>query len=158
MLVFMKWPLMLLTLCALPLAAGAADGSGEILLPSKAAALEGPDAKYDDGAEFKCIRNWKSTNVVLRWSFDVPAKAAYRVYVTYAAPNDATGCEAELATGNQVAKFMVKTTGDWRKFVETDLGPILLRKPGPAELTIRVTRKMGGSVWDFRSLRLVPEK
>ncbi len=157
MLLFVKRVLIPLMLLAIPFATFAADEAKEILLPTKDAKMEGPDVRYDDGAEYKCIRSWKSTNVVLTWSFNVPAKAAYRIFVTYAAPNDANGSEAEIATGGQVARFFLQPTGDWRKFVERDLGPILLRKPGPAELTVRVTRKAGGSVWDFRSLRLVPE-
>jgi hypothetical protein len=158
MLLPMKQVVAMLMLCALPFATLATEEAKDVFLPTKDARIEGPDAKYDDGAEFKCVRNWKSTNIVLRWSFNVPAKAAYRIFVTYAAPYDGEGCEAEVATGSQIARFTVRATGDWRKFEERDLGPILLRQPGPAELSVRVTKKMGGSVWDFRSLRLVQEK
>lgn len=157
MLVAMKQAFAMQMICAIAFAAFAADEAKEIFLPAKDAKIEGPDVRYDDGADYKCMRAWKSTNVVLTWSFNIPAKAAYRIFVTYAAPNDANGCEAEIATGGQVARFFVQPTGDWKKFAERDLGPILLRKPGPAELTVRVTRKVGGSVWDFRSLRLVAE-
>jgi hypothetical protein len=135
----------------------AAEKPGAIDLPAKTAKIAGPDAAYDEGSEYRCIRSWKTTNVVLRWSFTIPAKGAYRMFINYSAPHTSDNSEALIECGNQRASFFVKSTGDWRRFVEADLGPILFRKPGEAELTLRVTAKMPGSVWDFRSLRLVPE-
>lgn len=134
----------------------AADEPKEILLPASQAKIEGK-ARYDDSPANKCIRYWDGTNIVLRWSFNVPARAAYRVFVTYCTPGGGPGNEAEVAVGSQVAKFQYEATGGWGKFEEKDIGPLLLRTPGPAELSVKITKRKGHA-WDFRSVRLVPER
>jgi hypothetical protein len=152
----MKHVLALLVFCGVTAVASAADEPKEILLPTSQAKIEGK-ARYDDAPSQKCVRYWDGTNIVLRWSINVPARAAYRVFVTYAAPDGATGNEAEVAVGNQIAKFQLKGSGGWGMFAEQDIGPVLLRTPGPAELSVKITKRKGPA-WDFRSVRLVPER
>ena len=131
--------------------------AADIVLPAQAAKLEGRDAIYDDAAAYKCIRHWKNTNIVARWSFDVPAKAAYRVFVTYACPPELSGSEIEIMAGTQRATGQVQSTGAWNTYKEFDLGPVILRKTGPLEFVLRVARIPRGSAWDLKGVRLVPE-
>lgn len=152
----MTHALALLVLFALSAAGVAADEPREILLPTSQAKIEGK-ARYDGSPGNQCVRYWDGTNIVQRWAITVPARAAYRVFVTYSAPDSSQGNEAEVVVGSQVAKFLLKGTGGWGTFAEQDIGPVLLRTPGPAELSVKITKRKG-TAWDFRSLRLVPER
>ncbi len=135
----------------------AADDSRIILLETKDAKIEG-GGRYDDTNGYKCIRDWKTTNVVARWNFDVPAKGSYRVLLTYACPRDGDGSEIEVNVGTQRANGLTESTGNWTTFKEFDLGPVLLRRPAATELSVKATRAAHGSVWDLRSVKLVREE
>lgn len=131
--------------------------AADIALPTKAAKLEGQPAYYDDATGYKCIRHWRNTNITARWTFDVPAKSAYRVFLTYACPPDITGSGIEVTVGPQRATGFTQSTGGWNRFKEFDLGPVLLRKPGQTELVVRITSIVRGNGFDLQSVRLVPE-
>ena len=137
----------------------AADGSRTNILDTKNATLEGPNARYDGGPDFHCIRDWKNTNIVARWNFDVPAKGAYRVLLTYACPTNLFGSEIEVTVGSQRAGGFTESTGTWITFKEFDLGPLLLRKPGTTEVAVKITRILNKSgAWDLRTVKLVREE
>lgn len=150
--VFAMCVLCLFPACLLP----AADDSRVILLPTGEAKVSG-GARYDDGAAYKCIRDWRTTNVVARWAFTLPARGAWRVLLTYACPPESAGSAFEVVAGEQRANGFTRSTGNWTTFKEHDVGPILLRKPGAHELVVRVTRQTGGSVWDLRHVKLARE-
>jgi hypothetical protein len=149
-------PALLFFCAALRLLAAAGD---VIALDSKNARIEDRDgsAKYEDIANRRCVGFWHGTNVVVTWKFDVPEKGAYRVIVVYAALVPEPGSEIEVNVANQRANGLAKPTKDWGKFEELDLGPVLLRKTGPAEVTVKVTRMSGGHGLNLRAIRLVRE-
>lgn len=128
-----------------------AQASEEIVLLAKDAKIDGPTAKYDPAA--KAIRYWGSTNVIVSWSVQLPARGSYRIFMTYAAPKPAT--EGELSIGELRTKFLPVSTGGWGKYSEQDIGPVLLRKPGSVELSLQLTKPASG--WDFQKVRLVKE-
>ena len=132
------------------------DDARTILLETKDAVIEG-DARYDGGADFHCLRDWKSTNVVARWQVNIPAKGAYRVLLTYACPHPSAGSTIEVDVGTQRASGFTESTGSWQTFKEFDLGPVLLRKPGQTELSVKATYAAHGSVWDLRCVKLARE-
>lgn len=131
--------------------------AADIVLPAKTAALNGKEAIYDDAPGYKCIRHWKNTNITASWKFEVPKKAAYRVFMTYACPPDLIGSEIEITAGTQRATGIVQSSGGWNRYKEFDLGPLIFRKTGPLEIVIRATRINRGTAWDLQSMRLVPE-
>jgi len=126
----------------------------EIVLPAKDAKLAGPDAKYENA--YKAICSWRNTNIVATWTVQIPAKGAYRVFLTYSTLATSAGNEAEITIGNQRAAFSIAATRGWDDYAEHDIGPVLLRNPGSAELSLKVT-KIKTKVWNVRMLRLVKE-
>ena len=134
----------------------AAGDSRTIVLDTKDAKVESHRAYFDAGTRH-CVRDWKDTNTIVRWKFDVPAKGAYRVLLTYACPQNIAGSEIEVSVGPQHANATTQSTGDWDTFKEFDLGPVLLRKPGPCELSVKATRAAGINVFDLRTVKLVKD-
>jgi len=132
----------------------AADGATEIILAAKDAKVEGP-AAYQS---FANAVGWNNTNAVVSWTVQLPAKGAYRVFLTYATPHaQATNDFAELSLGNQKAVFEIEPTQGWHDQVEHDIGPLLVRSTGSAELTVRLTKVVRAKVWNLRAIRLVKE-
>lgn len=136
------------------------DPPGTIVLDAKDAKIEnnGGSARYETAPNRLCIGYWGSTSTVVRWSFEVTQKAAYRIIMVQACGPDSPGSRFEVLVGNQRATGDVETTGDWGRFVDLDIGPILLRKPGTCELSVRGIFKPGRSVMNLRAVKLVPEK
>jgi len=135
----------------------AAQAADEIVMEAGAAKIDGPDARYDDKPGTKAIRYWNNTNVVVSWSVQIPARGAYRVLLTYASPQkDPDSNQAEISIGNQTTTFSPVSTGGFGNYAEQDIGPVLLRKPGQAEVKLRFIR-MKSLGWDFQKIRLVKE-
>ncbi len=131
-----------------------------IVLDAKDAKIEQPQdgmAKYETIPNRLCIGFWHSTNIVARWSLNVPAKSAYRVVAVLSCMKGSEGAQFEVRVAGQRAAGFVPSTDDWGRFVELDLGPVLLRKPGPAELTVQAITMPHGSAMNLRAVRLVPE-
>lgn len=145
---------MVLTL--LSLVGGAADAPPSLVLDGSAAKVTG-GARYDGSAQQRCIRYWGKTNVVATWSVAVPARGTYRVFATYSCDPHVAGSSYEIQIGNQKANGVVQGTERWGVFKEFDLGPVLFRKPETVEVSLRGTKVVRGTLWDLRSLRLVPE-
>ena len=136
--------------------AGTADA---ITLDAKSATIEDPthEAKYESGGDRMCVGFWHTTNVVVRWTCDVPRKGAYRVILVHAAQISDPGSEVEVTVDGQRANGFVKPTGDWGRFEDADLGPVILRKPGQVEVTVKVTRFWAGRGMNLRAVRLERE-
>lgn len=129
-----------------------------IVLKARDAMVAGPEAKYESGGARDCIGFIHSTNVTITWKFDLPQRGAYRVFVLYSTGPKLGGGAFEVTAGGQRADGSPVDTGDWGNFKELDLGPILLRKPGPTELVVRPTRLVNNRhVMNLRSVKLVPE-
>ena len=103
------------------------------------------------------IGHWNSTNSVARWKVTVPAKATYRVILTIGCDGNNAGSEVVVEMGGQRATGVVPNTGGWSTMQDQDLGPILLRKPGDYELTVRATKRPHSAVMNLKAVKLVPE-
>lgn len=155
----MKSPLALLfasLLAAWALEVFAEEAPRVLTLETRDAKREG-GGRYDPDPKYRCIRDWLQTNMIARWTFDLPARGTYRVIAVYACDPKVAGSTFEIEIGNQKANGTVQSTDRWENFKEYDLGPVLLRKPGPLSVTVRVTRIPRGTAWDLRLLRLVPD-
>ena len=149
-----RWLPVLLWLWASLLRAG--DAPGSLLLEAGASKVTG-GARYDGAPQNRCIRYWGSTNVVATWRVAVPARGTYRVFATYSCDPKVAGSSYEIQIGSQKANGAVQGTERWGVFKEFDLGPVIFRKPETVEVVVRGTRISRGTLWDLRSLRLVPE-
>ncbi len=138
---------------------GAAETNEAIVLDSKDAVIDaaGGKAQYESKEDRRCVGYWESTNVVVRWTTTVPAKGAWRVAVEYAAQLPDPGPEVEVVAGNQRASGILRPTGDWGKFVLADLGPILFRKAGSIEVTVKTISLCRGHGINLRGVRLMRE-
>ena len=58
--------------------------------------------------------------------------------------------------GHWDATGFVPATGDFQKFAELDLGPLMVRKPGKIDVTVQVTRIERKDAMNLRAVKLVP--
>jgi hypothetical protein len=132
--------------------------AGDIVLEAVNAKVNaaGSGAKFEPGSDRRCIGFWKSTNVTVSWTVQIPERATYRVVFIYATIAPAPP-EVEVTVGGQRANGFAKPTGDWGKFEEADLGPVMVRKPGTVEVVARVTRMVGANAVNLRAVKLVKE-
>lgn len=139
-------------------AASAADPDGTIFLAAKAATLSGGGTiRFQGETNRICIGHWNGTSNTVSWTFRVPEKKTYRLFITFSCDNGQAGSKFEVAIANQIVGGTVSGTGNWGKFEEMDLGPVMLRKPGEVELVIRPTRVARNAVMNLRQVKLVPE-
>lgn len=138
----------------------AEEPAGSVVLEAVSAKIiraAGDTAKFETAGDRRCVGYWHSTNTVVRWTFELKERATFRVVLVYASQCPEPGPEVEVTAGAQKANGFVKPTGDWGKFTEQDLGPVLLRKPGTVEVAARVTRMCGERGVNLRAVKLVKE-
>ena len=130
-----------------------------ILLKARDAKVGGGgEAKYESGGARDCIGFIHSTNTTITWTAQIPTRGAYRVFAIYSTGPKLGGGAFEILIGGQRADGSPVDTGDWGNFKELDLGPVLLRKPGPVEVVVRPTRLINNRhVMNLRAIKLVPE-
>lgn len=100
---------------------------------------------------------WLSIDGVVQWKTSVPARGTYRVVASLACPADSAGAEFVVDVGTQRANGTVPVTGSWTNYVDLDLGPVILRQPGPIDVVVRAIRKPRYAVMNLREIRLVAE-
>lgn len=137
----------------------AAATNDEITLPAVSATIDagGCKAKYEPGDNRRCVGFWDTTNVVVKWRCDIPARGAYRILLVYAAQVSEPGPTLEVIAGDQRADGIAKPTGDWGRFTELDLGPVVFRKPGTIDIFVRAIRLCSNHGVNLRAMRLVRE-
>lgn len=113
--------------------------------------------RFEEKPGFQNIGAWNNTNAVVRWNAAELPKGTYRVRIVFACANDNPGSAFEVNVGGQRANFTVLPTGGWTVFQEADLGPVIIRKTGPAEVTARITRIPHRWAINLRTIRLEPE-
>lgn len=152
----MKRSRLLVLALALGFEASAAD---TIMLKARDAVVGGDgQGKYEAGPARDCIGFWHSTNTTVSWSFDLTNRGTYRVLMVYSTGPKLGGGAFEVNVGGQRADGSAIDTGDWGCFMELDLGPVMLRKPGRLELVVRPTRLVNNRhVMNLRGVKLVPE-
>lgn len=153
----MKTFVAMISLVLTALVARADDPPGTILLDGKDATLTGGGIRYQPSSDRRCIGFWNGLTNTVGWKVTIPEKRTYRIFVTQSCLDPQAGSEFEVAFAGQQASGIVKGSGDWSKFVELDLGPVMVRKPGTYELIIRPTRVPRSTVMNLRSVKLVPE-
>ena len=125
--------------------------------------LEAINARVTGSARYESttrnIGYWNSPTVHVSWSTNVSVPGTYRVRIVYACQTKSGGATYNVVLGNQKANGTVRETGSgWHTYVEEDLGPVLLRKPGPLTVEVVPTSKPGMAVMNLRKLILVREE
>lgn len=142
------------------LTALAADPPGTIVLHARDAELEslGKGIAFNNPTGRVYIGSWKSTESSARWAVDYPSRAAYRVILVAGCDATNAGSTVQVDTAGQSATGTIPSSGAWGQFVDVDLGPILVRKPGPTNLTVRATRIARFATMNLKAVKLVPER
>lgn len=115
----------------------------------------GPKLETIGGAQN--IGFWNSIDGLVAWKTNLPARGTYRVIAVVSCPKGVNGSEFVVDVGNQRANGIVPATGAWTNYVDVDLGPVILRQPGPLDVVVRAIRKPKSAVMNLREIRLVPE-
>lgn len=147
-----------LIVLVLAIIASAADPSTTLVFKARDAIIEGGGrARFENGPAQQNIGVWDSTSTVIRWTNAVAAKGTFRVKLVYSCSDNDAGSSFEVSVGSQRATGVTSGTHGWTNFVELDLGPVILRKPGLVEVSFRVTKIVKRWGINVRELRLVPD-
>ena len=115
----------------------------------------GPKLETSGGVQN--VGYWQSIDGLLVWKTNLPARGTYRVVAVVGCAKGSEGGEFVVDVGNQRANGIVPNTGTWTNYVDLDLGPVILRQPGPLDVVVRGIRKPKGALMNLREIRLVPE-
>lgn len=155
----MKAALLILATCLCALPAARAESAAALAFAARDAKVEGAgSAKFETNPDQQNIGVWDSTNTVIRWTAAAVAKGTYRVRVVLSCAPESAGSDYEVTVGNQRANGVVPATGGWTRYEEADLGPVVLRKAGPVDVALRVTRIQRRFAINVRAVKLVPEQ
>lgn len=147
----MKWTgIVLLPLLAAAVALGQQTDDDRIVLPARDARIEGAAKLMGDR-----IGAWDSLAARVVWTTMVARAGTYRVFFEYACPMNCAGTEFDVLVGTQRANGTIVGTAGWTHFTKLDLGPVLIRKPGPCRVEVVPTRSpRTRSLMDLRSVTL----
>lgn len=138
------------------LSANAVAAPETIALEASAAKVTG-SARYEPTTQN--IGYWNSIASRVTWTTSVAVAGTYRVHIVYACQDKAAGGTYDVNVGNQKANGTVRATGtSWHTYLEEDLGPVLLRKPGPLSVEVVAKSKPGQAVMNLRRILLVREE
>ena len=140
-------------------AAWAAEPRGTIVLPARAAELDavGKGIAFNNPTSRVYIGSWKSTESSARWQVDYPSRAAYRVILVAGCDATNAGSTVQVDTAGQTATGTIPSSGAWGQFVDVDLGPVLVRRPGVTSLVVRATTIARFAAMNLKAVKLVPE-
>lgn len=110
----------------------ASDGS--ITLPASEAALHGRTLRFESGANRDNIGFWTEAKDWVDWSFKVSRPGRFSVRAEIAALG-AGGFEVTL--GTHTLKAVAPVTGDYGRFVTTELGLVEIPAVGTATLAVK---------------------
>lgn len=115
----------------------------------------GGPTKYFANAAQDCIGHWTSTNATATWPFDLKERGTFRVVALISRENGVSDSDFVVEVGDQRAGGTIKGTGGWFTFQEFDLGPVILRKPGPVKVVVRLTTTPRSGAMNLRAVRLI---
>lgn len=138
------------------LAARAQTTNATIELRARDAAIGGGGpTKYFTNPAQDCIGHWTSTNAAATWTFDLKERGTFRVVALIGRENSVGDSDFVVEVGDQRAGGTIRGTGGWFTFTEFDLGPVILRKPGPVKVTVRLTTTPRSGAMNLRAIRLI---
>jgi len=136
---------------------GVTARAGETIeLPAKDAVISGNGHAHLKDAAIPEIAGWDSTNSIVTWKISEVPKGTYKVIAVYSCDDMNAGSKLAVTVGNQHADFVVESTTTWMNYKEADLGPVMIRRPGPVDVTVRITDKPHRFGINLRALKLVP--
>ena len=107
---------------------------GSIKLPAVEAILHGRTLRFESGANRGNIGFWTDAEDWVEWPFKVNRPGRFNVRAEIAA----LGAGAfEVTVGQQTLRAAAPVTGDYGKFVTTDLGRVEIRTAGAATLAVK---------------------
>lgn len=136
---------------------GAHAATGDVIRCRAAAAAVSGGLKVEGKSGAPNVGYWLSIDGVVQWKTNLPARGTFRVVATLACPADSAGAEFVVDVGTQRANGTVPATGSWTNYTDLDLGPVILRQPGPIDIVVRAIRRPHYAVMNLREIRLVPE-
>jgi alpha-L-fucosidase len=107
---------------------------GSITLPASEATLRGRTLRFESGANRDNIGFWTDPEDWVEWPFKVNRPGRFNVRAVIAALG-AGGFE--LTVGQQTLRAAAPVTGDYGKFVTTDLGRVEIPTAGAATLAVK---------------------
>lgn len=144
-------------LISLAATAFAADPPGTILLTAKSVIRSGWAEGSPSWNNAGVIGHWDKTNKVSTWKVTISERKTFRIFLESSCDDSNAGSTFELSIGGQIIRGTQESTGAFNTPRITDLGPILIRKPGDLELVVRPIKITRSALMNLKSVKLVPE-
>ncbi|MCP4708374.1 MAG: HEAT repeat domain-containing protein, partial [Planctomycetes bacterium] len=130
------------------------DALSSIVGRARQAEIHGSGAMFEAGSNRNCIGSWSNVEAWVSWEVEVAQAGAYVVVVSQSSVSNEAGSEYVVAVGDRQLEGVVKSTGDWGRFEEVELGEIDVSRPGKYELAVRPIRKAHSYVMNLQSVIL----
>lgn len=104
--------------------------------------------------EGKPLANWTNEGDIATWQVKVDSPGAYKLWMNWS--HAGVGSEAVVTLGDQTVETAVTDTGDWKRFVDTNVGTFHVDKPGTYTLTVKPKKIANGGLMDLKSISLRP--
>jgi hypothetical protein len=117
------------------------------------AKITGNGAGYMAATNKDCIGNWSDPTTWVSWPCHISLAGTYKVTLLQALA-DQSGSKYKIILGEQELQGVTRSTGDWLKFEDVEVGTINIPETGDYTLAFRPVNKVGGYVFDLRSVTL----
>lgn len=124
-----------------------------ITLHCRDAIVHGTTLRYEYQPIKTALGYWAREKDWASWDFEVKHPAKFNVFVMHGSNG---GSEIEIKVAGQTLNFTAKNTGSFHTFTFLEVGSVTLDKAGPASLTFKPTKKVGGAIMDLRAVILLP--
>ena len=128
--------------------------SGEYLLESGTAALQGTNLVVAEIAGGKRVSGWAESGAALGWEYDDVKPGAYTVYIGWRAWGGAPE-HLEVETLRQKVQIAPLSTGGEIRWAEA--GEISVQRTADIPLVLRAAGRISGKDWEVVGVRLVPK-
>jgi len=132
----------------------AADGT--VALKAIDAEIHGTSAKYEDHGKLDNIGYWVNPKDTVSWEFELKARGAFQVAITYACAKGVGGSTYAITVGDQEVPGKIKDTGSWTDFITEEIGALEIDKPGRHTLTVVPKTMPGAAVMNLKAVTLTP--
>ncbi len=130
-----------------------ADSRGNLNLYAKDAELHGDSLKLEEQRGTADIGYWDDASSWVSWRGHLTKPGKYKVSAIIAAANGPA--QFVVQVGDQTLSASVPATGDWGKFVSTDLGTVSLSDSAEITVSVRAKDEASWKAINLNSVQLV---
>jgi alpha-D-xyloside xylohydrolase len=125
-----------------------------IIMPARDAVISGTTARLEN--ESRNIGTWSDVNDHVQWTAPAQKAGRYRLQMVYSSDPGEAGSTLEVSVGDKKFTVTPPATQNWLNYQTIDIGEILIDKPSPIPIIVRVANKPKSFVINIESIILEP--